>query len=385
MFPAAAIFWILLGLVAYTYLGYGLLLRVFRRKKPLPENASGLPVIAHIIAAYNEEPFMTRKIVNALEMDYPGELLHTVVVADGSSDLTAQIAASFPRVMVLHQPFREGKAAAINRGVAAVPGAEILVFSDANTILNREAFREMVKHYADPKVGGVAGEKRIAADGVTPGKAEAIYWRYESVLKQLDSDFHTVVGAAGELFSLRRSLVRPVPEQVLLDDLYLSLQVCRAGSTVAYEPLAFATEAPSLTLEDEAKRRVRISAGAFQSLSIFRDLLSLPRYGKLSFQFISHRVLRWTVCPVALPLILLLNVLLLGQGQLYALLLGAQVIFYALALTGYRLVKHGEGGFIFLLPFYFTFMNLSILAGLKRYLSGTQPITWEKSGRAVLR
>jgi poly-beta-1,6-N-acetyl-D-glucosamine synthase len=385
MFPAAAIFWILVGLVAYTYLGYGLLLRLFRRTKASPKKEAKLPVIAHIIAAYNEEPFMARKIVNALEMDYPGELLHTIVIADGSTDLTAQIAASFPGVQVLDQPLREGKAAAINRGVAAAPEAEVLVFSDANTLLNREAFRKMANHYADPNVGGVAGEKRIAADGVTPGKAEAIYWRYESVLKQLDSDFHTVVGAAGELFSLRRSLFRPVPKQVLLDDLYLSLQVCRSGSSVIYEPQAFAIEAPSLTMEDEAKRRVRISAGAFQSLSIFRDLLSLPRYGKLSFQFISHRVLRWTVCPVSLPAIFMLNVLLIGQGPMYTILLGAQIIFYALALTGSRMVSKGRGGFIFLLPFYFTFMNLCILAGLRRYLSGAQPVTWEKSGRAVLR
>lgn len=385
MFIAAAIFWTLLGLVAYTYLGYGLLLQVLGRKRPITAHQPQLPVIAHIIAAYNEEPFMARKIANALEMDYPRGRLHTVVVTDGSTDHTADITASFPGVTLLHQSLREGKSAAINRGVAAVPFAEVLVFSDANTVLNRAAFRDMVKHYADPQVGGVAGEKRIAADGESPGRAEAMYWRYESVLKQLDSDFHTVVGAAGELFSLRSSLFRPVPQHVLLDDLYLSLQVCRAGARVAYEPNAFATEAPSLTMADEAMRRVRIGAGAFQSLSIFRDLLSLRRYGKLSFQFISHRVLRWTVCPLALPLIFLLNILLVGQGPLYLMLLYMQFTFYILAAIGAWLVRKGKGGFMFLLPFYFTFMNLSILAGLKRYLSGTQPVTWEKSGRAVLR
>jgi biofilm PGA synthesis N-glycosyltransferase PgaC len=385
MFPAAAIFWILVGLVAYTYLGYGLLLRLFRRRTSSPKAEARLPVIAHIIAAYNEEPFMARKIGNALEMDYPKDLLHTVVVADGSTDQTGQIAGSFPRVQVLHHPLREGKAAAINRGVAAAPDAEVLVFSDANTLLNREAFRTMVNHYADPQVGGVAGEKRISADGQLTGEAEAIYWRYESLLKQLESDFHTVVGAAGELFSLRRSLFVPIPEHVLLDDLYLSLQLCRKGARLVYEPNAFATEAPSISVTEERKRRVRISAGAFQALSIFRDLLSIPRYGKLGFQFLSHRVMRWTICPLALPIIFLLNILLLGQGPLYTLLLCAQILFYLFALIGSGMVRKGSGSYLFLLPFYFTFMNLSILAGLKRYLSGTQRVTWEKSKRAVLR
>jgi cellulose synthase/poly-beta-1,6-N-acetylglucosamine synthase-like glycosyltransferase len=269
--------------------------------------------------------------------------------------------------------------------VAYLTDAEVLVFSDANTMLNAVAFREIVKHYADPAVGGVAGEKRVSASGQVPGEAEGVYWRLESMLKQLESDFHTVAGAAGELLSIRRSLYEAVPNDVLLDDLYISLQLCRKGSLMRYEPLAIATEGPSQSIADERIRRVRISAGAFQSLVLFRDLLNIGRYGRLSFQFISHRVMRWTVGPIALPLIFLLNILLASQGTLYIILLVIQVCFYLLALVGAFRVRNGKGGFIFMLPYYFSFMNFSILAGLKRYLTGAQSVTWEKSKRASFR
>lgn len=385
MFFVATIFWLLVCILLYTYMGYALVLWIFRRKRVGPKAGGEWPVVAHIIAAYNEEDFIADKVRNALAMDYPAGRMQVLVVADGSTDRTVEIASSFPGVKVMHQAAREGKVAALNRAVASVNEADVLVFSDANTMLNASAFREIVRHYADPAVGGVAGEKRVAAAGKVPGEAEGLYWKLESMLKQLESDFHTVAGAAGELLSLRRSLYDPVPEHVLLDDLYISLHVCRKGGVMRYEPGAVATEGPSLSIGDERLRRVRIGAGAFQSLSLFRDLLSIPRYGKLSFQFISHRVLRWTVCPLALAIIFILNLALATHGSLYLTLLCLQCAFYLLALIGSIRVRNGKGGFIFMLPYYFTFMNFSILAGLKRYLSGAQSVKWEKSKRAALR
>lgn len=381
------IFWLLLGAVAYTYLGYAAILWFFRKPvKPLLQPVE-FPHLTHIIAAYNEEQEIKAKVRNTLAIRYPADRIRHIVITDGSTDGTAATAAETAGIIHLHQAKREGKVAALNRAVAAAGATDVLVFSDANAMLNPDALMHMVTHLQDPAVGGVAGEKRVMAQGLVPGKAEGIYWTYESWLKQLDAGFHTVVGAAGELFAIRRKFYEPVPEEVLLDDLFISLQVCRKGYVVAYEPRALAIEAPSLSIADEKMRRVRIGAGAFQSFQYFKDLLNPFRYGKLSFQFFSHRVMRWLVCPFALPLIFLVNLVLvcIGDNSLYLILFIAQVLFYLLSWIGAGVARRQKGSGLFLLPFYFVFMNANLVAGLFRYLSGNQTVRWEKSKRAVLR
>lgn len=361
----------------------------FRKKDVALQIQTGnenLPRIAHVIAAYNEEDFITLKIQNSLSLDYPSHLCRTIVVADGSSDATANIVKEFPQVELLFEPTRKGKVAAINRAVAQTHNVDILIFSDANTLLNTSAFRHITDHYRDPLVGGVSGEKKVISDGQVPGQGEGLYWKYESVLKKLDSDFHSVVGAAGELFSIRRELFESVPEHIILDDFYISLNICRRGLLVRYEPRAFAMETPSFSLKDEKKRKVRISAGAFQSMVIMKDLLDITRYGKLSFQYISHRVFRWAICPFALPLILLLNVfIVVGGGSFpYVLLLASQLLFYALAFVGWLGSGSPRGSIkIFYVPYYFVFMNVSVWGGLVRYLNGAQSAMWEKARREV--
>jgi cellulose synthase/poly-beta-1,6-N-acetylglucosamine synthase-like glycosyltransferase len=263
---------------------------------------------------------------------------------------------------------------------------DILIFSDANTLLNREAFTHIIEHYRDPKVGGVSGEKKVISDGQVPGQGEGLYWKYESVLKKLDSDYYSVVGAAGELFSVRRELFEKVPENIVLDDFYISLNICKRGLVVRYEPRAYAMETPSFSLKDEKKRKVRISAGAFQSMVILKDLLNISRYGKLAFLYISHRVLRWAVCPFALPLILLLNVIIVGAGNapLYTVILAAQVLFYMLAVMGWLFSGSAARNFkLFYVPYYFVFMNVSVWGGLSRYLNGAQSAMWEKARREI--
>lgn len=385
--PLTWIFWFLVCCVLYTYLGYALVLWLFRQPKGRPALPSDFPRIAHIIAAYNEELEIDAKINNTRMISYPGHLVQHIIVTDGSTDATVSKVAQVPGIIHLHQPLREGKVSAINRAVAYAGETDILVFSDANAMINPDAFQMLVRHFQHPWIGGVAGEKKVVAEGLVPGKAEGLYWKYESSLKQLDSDFHTVVGAAGELFAIRREAYQQVPENVLLDDLYLSLMVCQQGKRMSYEPQAFATEGPSLSIADEWLRRIRIGAGAFQSLSLFYPLLNVFRYGKLSFQFFSHRLMRWLVCPFALPLIFLVNVVLVtsGSNRLYLSTLILQVLFYLTAWIGYGVAKRQKGSGFFLLPFYFVFMNFGMIAGLFRYLSGNQSVRWEKSRRAVLR
>ncbi len=389
-----AIFWILVFLVFYTYAGYGLVawfwisIRGFfpSSNKKVNEDAFELPKLALIIAAYNEEQILAGKINNSLALDYPPEKIRILIVTDGSTDRSAQIVKDFPSLIHLHQPVRRGKVAAINRAVTAAGDVDILVFSDANTMLNKEALLRLISHYKNPMVGGVSGEKKVIDLAGSTVRGESFYWRYESGLKKLDASFYTIVGAAGELFSIRRMLYEAVPEDVILDDFYVSLKVCEKGYQVKYEPTAFAMEKPSLTMHDEAERKKRISAGAFQSMIIFAHLMNPLRYGKLSFQYLSRRVFRWVICPLALPLIFLLNVYFyiaeITPEKLYGLIFYTQVIFYILAALGWMFAgKKAGNNKVIHIPYYFLFMNLSVWYGFFRFIKGRQSAIWEKVNR----
>ena len=385
------LFWILVFIVFYTYIGYGLILRFLlpkRKKVQLsPSHPINHPRIAHIIAAYNEEAVIDKKIINALSLDYPKDKMKVIVVTDGSTDETPSIIKKYSEVVHLHHPERRGKVSAINRAVQLTRNDyEIIVFSDANTLISRDALMYMIRHFVNPRVGGVSGEKVVLShdDDMVQGQGEGLYWKYESWLKKLDSDFYSIAGAAGELFSIREKLYEPMPENILLDDLYLSLLICKKGFVIPYEPKATATELPSYSIDDERERRIRISAGAFQTMSMLPELLNIFAYGKFSFQYISHRVLRWVVCPIAIPLIFLLNIIILFEGGsiYYMFALFAQIFFYALALGGELFSNNRKGmGKLFFVPYYFVFMNISVWKGFFRFINGTQSVNWEKAHR----
>jgi len=269
---------------------------------------------------------------NSLSLDYPEDKLQICWVTDGSSDKTNEKLSEYRGVTVLFQPQRRGKTAAMNRGMKFVK-TPIVVFTDANTLINKEAAKEIVKAFADPRIGCVAGEKRIAVKDKDTASAggEGIYWRYESALKDLDSRLYSAVGAAGELFAIRTSLFEEMPEDTLLDDFILSLCIARKGYRIAYCKNAYAMESASLNMKEEGKRKVRIAAGGIQATRRLRPLWNIFRYGWLSFQFVSHRVLRWTITPIALFLLVPLNIaLLVIQAMpvwLYQLFAAAQIIF----------------------------------------------------------
>jgi cellulose synthase/poly-beta-1,6-N-acetylglucosamine synthase-like glycosyltransferase len=386
------VFWVLVAGVCYTYLGYGLLVWIWTRfwpaRRPVrPNEAFAFPRVALIIPAYNEEDILAEKIRNSLSLDYPAGLLQVIVITDGSTDRSVSIAGGFPGITHLHIEERRGKTASINRAVQGADQPDLLVFTDANTRLNREALRRLVVHYTDPVVGGVSGEKTVSRTGNGVTGEEGAYWKYESVLKKLDAELHTLVGAAGELFSVRASLFRPLPESVILDDFYLSMKICAQGYVVAYEPGAVAIELPSASLSDEQERKTRISAGAFQAIAIFGNLANPFRYGMLAFQFLSRRIFRWILCPLALPLILAINSVLVYRNTqpdwLYSVLLGLQVALYLFASIGWLRSRRGARRMgIFSLPFYFVFMNISVWKGFIRYLKGGQSALWEKATRS---
>jgi cellulose synthase/poly-beta-1,6-N-acetylglucosamine synthase-like glycosyltransferase len=377
-----------LFILLFSYIGYGILLWMLVKLRrafagPPPPPAPFTPPAALVIAAYNEAAVIREKIENTLALDYPPELLHIIFITDGSTDGTPDIIREYPAVHLMHEPFRRGKTAALNRAMEQVT-APVVIFCDANTLLNRDAIINITRHYGDPRTGGVAGEKKvIAADGNGAESTEGVYWKYESALKRLDAALYSVVGAAGELFSIRRELYRPVEPEVILDDFVISLRANMEGYRIAYEPGAYAMESPSADIREEYKRKVRIAAGGFQSIVMLAPLLNIFRYGLLSFQYIGHRVLRWTLAPLSLVLAFVANVALVwqGAGSFYIMLLVLQTGFYAASLLGYALALQQKKVKLLYVPFYFSFMNLAVFHGFYRFITKTQSSVWAKAER----
>lgn len=392
----AWLFWIGCAIVVYTYAGYGLLVyfwvhwrcpQYLQSPPPLADN--DLPPVTLIVAAYNEAAVLPAKLHNSLELDYPRDRLDIIFVTDGSDDGSERLLQGLPvpadfQVRVLHQPRRQGKLAAVTRVMPAVT-APVTVFTDANAMLNREALRNIVKHYADLTTGAVAGEKRVhfAQTAGAEGVGEGIYWRYESTLKRLDAALYSVVGAAGELFSIRTALYQPAPLDTILEDFYYSLQIAMRGRRVAYAPDAYAVEGHSASLREEFKRKARNAAGGLQAIVRMPQLLNPWRHGVLSFQYVSHRVLRWTLAPLLLPIVFVANLALLATGSpLYAALMAAQGLFYGAAICGWLLEQLGVKIKLFYIPMYFCLMNYAVYAGALRLLRRRQGVVWEKVQRA---
>lgn len=399
------LFWTALFIVFYTYLGYGILLYCLVRIKELfakpPHPHENLPpreAVTLFITAFNEEEVVDEKMRNSLAQDYPAEKLHIVWVTDGSTDSTNhRLQTRWAEQATVHfQPQRQGKTAAMNRGMKLVD-TPLVVFTDANTLLNPEAISEIVRACQDPRVGCVAGEKRIAVqhkEGAAAG-GEGIYWRYESTLKALDSRLYSAVGAAGELFAVRRELFEEMEPDTLLDDFILSMRIAMKGYTIAYCSKAYAIESGSADMHEEEKRKVRIAAGGLQSIWRLRPLLNPFRYGVLSFQYISHRVLRWSLTPVLLFLLLPINILIVnsmysaaelppaGSGAtLYSILFLLQFLFYLMGLWGYYLsTKQLKNKFTFI-PYYFLFMNVNVIKGIGYLRQRRGNGAWEKAKRA---
>lgn len=390
MFWIKLLFVVGIAVTFYSYIGYGMVLWVWLKlrnffSRPVAKTvaASFTPPVTLIIAAYNEEDFIQQKIENTLSLDYPADALKIIFITDGSTDATPAFVKQFPQIQLLHSDARQGKVAAMHRAMAFVK-TDYVIFSDANTLLNKDCIKNIVRHYQNEKVGGVAGEKKIVQSGLADaGAGEGLYWKYESFLKKLDWQFYTVVGAAGELFSIRTRLYEYPGETVILDDFIISLRVCQKGYRVAYEADAFALETASLSIKEEQKRKIRISAGGFQSMYILRDLLNIFKYGVLSFQYISHRVLRWTLCPLFLPVILLCNIILVAAGSsvIYTIILVTQLLFYGLAIAGWLLSGNKKVRFLYA-PYYFVFINVSLYFGFIRFLKKGQTVLWEKAARA---
>ena len=385
-------FWIAFAIVFYAFVGYGIVLyvmvlikRLINKNVPHSEILFE-PDITLVIPCFNEADILIEKINNCTRLDYPAAKLTLVFITDGSSDNSGKVLQQYPFIKVLHENRRAGKTAAENRAMLFV-NTPFVIFSDANTMLNKEAVKNIVKHFANDMVGCVSGEKRIITDTSDSASAagESIYWKYESLLKKLDSELYSAVGAAGELVAFRTSLYKDLPEDTLLDDFMQSMQMAAAGFKIVYEPEAYAVETASANVVEELKRKVRICAGGWQSISRLSSTLSCSRTPLLYFQYISHRVLRWTVTPFLLLTIFIINIFLITNGNFFYQVLGiGQILFYTASIVGYVLETRRVRFKPVFVPYYFCVMNYAVVAGLKRYLSGNQKATWDKAQRKIL-
>lgn len=387
------LFWLAFGIVFYAYLGYGIVLRVLLSLKHIFKPSSApvdqgdfVPEVCFLVAAYNEADIIEAKIKNSLAQVYPAEKLTFLFITDGSDDQTPDIVRSYPQIRLMHRPERAGKIAATKRAMQTVT-SPICIFSDANTMLNPEATARIVAKYRDPQVGAVAGEKRVMSKEKDSASAagENLYWRYESLLKKWDGDFYSVVGAAGELFSIRTALMPDIEANAVIEDFVLTMRIAEKGYKIAYEPEAYAMESASLSVKEEQKRKVRISAGAFQAMIALKGLLNPFKHGWLSFQYLSHRVLRWSLAPLSLVILLSTNPILAHKyAGIYSALFLTQLSFYLLAFIGYIMESRSIRIKVLYVPYYFLMMNLCVFKGFFRFLKGQQTVLWEKAQRQAM-
>ena len=387
MYLLTVLFWVSFFIVFYAFIGYGIVITVLAKIKGRPvvaEPKEWIPVTL-VIPCYNEADILPGKIQNCLALDYPKDKLQLTFITDGSTDNSPDVISQYSDITLLHSPVRGGKSAAENRAMQHV-ATPVVIFTDANTELNVQAIKNITRHFYDERVGCVSGEKRVISSGEDGASAtEGLYWKYESFLKKKDSDWYTAVGAAGELVAFRTSLYEAVPHDTILDDFAQSMLIASKGYKIVYEPEAYAMEDPSANIKEEMKRKVRICAGGWQSISRLQSRISFKSDAKLAFQYYSHRVLRWTVTPFLMILMFITSGLLSVHGNAFQQsLFGLQALFYASAFAGYMAETKNIRIKLLYVPFYFCMMNWCVIAGLKRHLKKQQSGVWEKAVRKTI-
>jgi cellulose synthase/poly-beta-1,6-N-acetylglucosamine synthase-like glycosyltransferase len=386
---ARVIFWLCVLLVVYAYVLYPALLFLAyavaqvqrdwrylvtrRNRRAGSPTLEELPAATLIVPAYNEEARLEAKIANLRELEYPAGKLESLIVSDGSSDRTVDLLQSVPdsEIRKILLPVRKGKSNALNEAVSCSRNG-ILIFSDASTLFAPDAAKNLVRHFSDPRVGAVCGSLQFQGTEESQ-QTEGVYWKYESMLRLMETRLGATLTASGAIFALRRECYPALPADTLIEDFVLPMNARRMGYKVVYDPEAVATEFPASTVGGEFTRRVRLAAGSFKSLG---QLVRSRQPAFTLWAFLSHKFLRWIV-PFLLIGALVSNILLLGNA-LYQLLFVLQAIFYVWAAAGFML-RHRPGRIPFARIGYFVVaMNLAYLVGFVRYVSGRGEATWQR-------
>lgn len=372
-----ALFWLSVLGIAFAYFGYGALLWILARFAPRESVKDGrnLPSVTIIVAAYNEERAIEGKLRNLLALDYPSDKLNVIVGSDASSDRTDEIVRRWTgdRIQLLRLQERSGKTAVQNACAERADG-DILVFTDATTVLEAASLRQMVANFADPEVGCV-GARLIyeSAGGTQIGMGSVAYWGYETQIKLWESQVNSLIGVSGCYYAVRKVLYEPIPLN-LISDFVVALDTVRRGYRVRFEPLALCYEQTLADVKEEMAMRVRVAVRTYYALWARRMLLNPFRYGLFSFQLLIHKVLRYLVGPMAL-VALVSNMLLVGE-PLYLVIFAAQLAFYAAAAIGF--LEYRTMGKLGLLsrPCYLIVVNYAAMVALARFLRGQTVVTW---------
>jgi cellulose synthase/poly-beta-1,6-N-acetylglucosamine synthase-like glycosyltransferase len=387
---AAALFWVMGGLILYTYAGYPLLLwalaKLARRPAlPIPSDDE-LPTATELVAAHNEEAIIRAKLANGAALDYPSGKLDFLYGSDGSTDQTEAIiqAHGNSNVRLCRFEPRRGKARVLN-DLAPQASGEILVFTDANSMFDLVAVRALARHFADPRVGGVCGRLVLHRPGVerdAPAAAEAdegLYWRYENKIKSWEGRLGILSAASGAIYAVRKSLFRPLPTARLIsDDLLIAAGVLAQGRAFTFESNALAYETLADDTHDALRRKIRVGEAAYNVIPHIWPLL-LPWRGGVAWMFWSHKMVRWAV-PFLLLGLLVLSVGLWSDG-FYRLALAAQLAGYGAAGLGYWLEARGRRPGWLSFPYYFAGANLALLLGFLRSVARPTGPAWGRHGR----
>jgi cellulose synthase/poly-beta-1,6-N-acetylglucosamine synthase-like glycosyltransferase len=370
-------FWIFAAIIVYTYIGYTLLtpiVAIFFQRRSIKKDIE--PRVTFLITAYNEEKSIAAKIEDTLSLDYPKDKLEIMVASDGSTDSTDEIVKGFAdRGVVLKRvEGRVGKTATQNEAVKAAAG-DIIIFSDATTKYSKEAIRKIVRNYADGSVGAVSGRyEYVNPTGASVGIGTILFWKYENFIKSMQTRIRTITGCCGCIYSVRKEAYVPLPPDII-SDLVEPLKIIGKGYRIVFEPEAVAYEETTEKPSEEFKMRIRVITRAMRGILYVKTLLNPLKYPFVSFQLISHKVLRWLI-PFPLVGLLVSNYFLLGQW-FYNMTFIMQISFYSIALIGMIADKLGKRLKMFAIPMYFCVVNTASLIAFFKTLKGQKTVIWE--------
>lgn len=387
------IFWFALFLVVYTYFIYPVILVVLNLFLSKPIDKEDItPSVSLIITAYNEEKNIRKKIEDTLNLDYPENKLEIIIASDCSTDKTDEIVKEYEAegVRLIRLQERRGKTAAQNKAVQNAIG-EILIFSDATTIYENDVIKKLVRNYNDASVGCISGDIIFKDEGdVSVGRGGALYWRYESKIKQLESSIGSILGASGCIYSMRKCLYTPYKEELISDfispmqivinsnvddDFLTPMKIYIKGVRSVMEPEAISYEKASRSNSEEFRMRSRVITRAITGIVYLKEIVNPFKYFTFSFQLISHKIIRWLV-PCFLIIIFVSNLFLL-ESELYYIFLKIQLLFYIFAFLGFAIDKLKLPKIIvFFIPYYFCFINLAALYGITKYVIGKRDSLW---------
>ncbi len=377
------IFWSLIFLTLYCYIGYPLFLGLIARLHPrFVRKSDFTPTVSVVLSVYNEEYVIEGKIKNLLSLDYPADRLEIVIGSDGSTDKTNEIIKKFTnsRITLLASDAQRGKMATINE-IARHAKNEIIVFTDARQTFEKTAVSELVRNFSDPKVGCVSGELMLSQEKSTTAKGLNLYWNYEKLIRTYESEIHSMIGATGAIYAIRRELYTDAPPHVVLDDVYIPLKIVLKGFRAVFDHAAKAYDRVNESPYEEHQRKARTLFGNYQIFFMIPDSFN-PFKSPIAIQIFSHKLLR-VLIPFFLMAVFLINMTLASE-RLYQAIFFLQLIFYIMAIIGF-LARYANHGIvkcisrICAVPYVFCLLNFSALTGFFRFLCARQDAAWKKA------